>query len=322
VIALIAVGLMALIAAASAHATFPGSNGRIAFGQHGVFPGSDDFDNFNPPLHSQVFAVGASGSDLVQLTHVTSAQSAGAPSWSPNGQQIAYESNESGAFGIWVTDANGSSQMKLTSKPGFEDFLPSWSPDGKRILFSRCGEPFGFVAYCDIDSMNANGTDVETLASAGHWENVGAEYSPNGRRIVFSGDRGGFKSSVWVMRASGASIKRLTAPRLQAFWPDWSPNGRRILFTSHFASTGASNVWSMRANGTRRQKLTHFALPLQAYFASYSPNGKRIVLGHSRRCPHSITCRDFYVMHSDGSHLRRTGVDVLDPLLADWGPRS
>ena len=35
------------------------------------------------------------------------------------------------------------------------------------------------------------------------------------------------------MNADGSGLKRLTAPSLRAFWPDWAPGGHRILFSDN-----------------------------------------------------------------------------------------
>jgi Tol biopolymer transport system component len=309
---IVAVAAMGLVAAAPAEATFPGANGRIAFSQGDVFPGGD----VSAP--SQVFTIEPDGGGLTQLTHVTSEQTAAAPDWSPDAQQIAYESNESGSFEIWSMDANGDHQKQLTNETGFEDFLPSWSPDGKSILFSRCGEPFGFIAFCDIDVMNAHGGHVRTLLSAGHWNNVRAEYSPDGERIAFSSDRGGFQSAIWVMNADGSAMHRLTKPRLRAFWPDWAPSGKRILFSNN-CCLPHSTLWSVRPNGTRLRQLTHVPASDDNAFGSYSPNGKRIVSFFTKGC-HNAPCRHFFTFHADGSHPHKVVTGKPNTFLTDWGP--
>jgi Tol biopolymer transport system component len=308
----VAVAAVGLASAASAEATFPGSNGRIAFSQADLFPGGD------LSAHSQVYTIGPGGAGLVQLTHVASDQAAGAPDWSPDGQHIVYESNESGSFRIWSMDANGDQQKQLTNEGGFEDFLPSWSPNGKKILFSHCGEPFGFIAFCDIDVMNASGGAVKTLLSSGHWTNVRAEYSPSGGRITFSSDRGGLQSAIWVMRSDGSALHRLTKPRLRAVWPDWAPSGKRILFGDN-CCLPHSNLWSVRPNGHGLRQLTHIPSRLDTNFGSYSPNGKRIVSFFSKGCGNS-PCRHFYVRHADGSHPRKVPTGVPNTFLTDWGP--
>jgi len=287
-------------------------NGRIAFSQWDLLPGG------NLSGHSNVYTISPGGSGRRQLTHVGTAQAAGAPDWSPGGAKIAYESNQTGAYRIWVMNADGSGQRRLTDDPGFTDLLPSWSPDGTRILFSRCTEQPG-GSGCDLVVMNAVGGGMRRLAG-GHWTWVRGQYSPDGRRIVVGADRGGLLSALWVMRADGTGLHRITRASLQAFWPGWSPDGRRIVFTDNCCQFG-SNIWTVRRNGKGLRKLTHFAPPpLQGGFASYSPDGRRIVLQYNGKCPARGICRYFYVMNADGSGLHPVRTGVPSTFLTDWGP--
>lgn len=56
------------------------------------------------------------------------------PAWSPLGDKIAYASNASGNWDIWIMDNKGGNQVQLTSSPSNE-IEPSWSPDGQSIVF-------------------------------------------------------------------------------------------------------------------------------------------------------------------------------------------
>jgi TolB protein len=208
-------------------------------------------------------------------------------------------------------NADGSGQRRLTRDPGFADLLPSWSPDGTRILFSRCDDHLGFITYCDLEVMNAAGGGMRRLAG-GHWTYVRGQYSPDGQRIVVGTDRGGFQGALWLLRADGTGLHRITRPSLQAFWPGWSPDGRRIVFTDNCCQFG-SNVWTVRPDGTGLRELTHFGPQDQGGFASYSPNGRRIVLLH--KC-----CRYLSVMNADGSGLHAVRTGVPNTFLTDWGP--
>ena len=58
----------------------------------------------------------------------------GSPSWSPDGGRIAFDSLRDGNGEIYVMNADGSGQTRLTDDPGF-DGSASWSPDGSRIAF-------------------------------------------------------------------------------------------------------------------------------------------------------------------------------------------
>ena len=56
--------------------------------------------------------------------------------------QIAFVSKRDGNFEIYVMDADGGNQRRLTNNRA-DDWSPSWSPDGKRIAFisDRDGHP-------------------------------------------------------------------------------------------------------------------------------------------------------------------------------------
>ena len=55
--------------------------------------------------------------------------------WSPDGSQIAAQSNRSGKYEIWKVNADGSGLAQLTDVPAGDVFCPVWSPDGQRLLF-------------------------------------------------------------------------------------------------------------------------------------------------------------------------------------------
>lgn len=61
------------------------------------------------------------------------------PSWSPDGPKIAFESDRDGDLDIYIMNADGTGQNRLTdSEPSAEaDLEPSWSSDGTKITFAR-----------------------------------------------------------------------------------------------------------------------------------------------------------------------------------------
>jgi TolB protein len=310
--------LAGLIAAAPATATYPGSNGRIAFSQGDIFPDGEGIS-----LHSQIFTIDPATGDVRQLTHVPQDRSASLPDWSPDGSRIAFQGNGSGDFGIWVMNADGSGQTRLTGRSGFGDFFPSWSPDGRRILYSHCADPFGMGIFfdCQIVAMSAAGDQTEVLLSSGHWLNSRPQFSPDGGKIVFGSDRGGFQGAIWVMNADGSSPRRITKPRLRAFWPDWAPSGDRILFASH-CCVRHSNLYTVRPDGTDLERLTQVkALSLDAAFPGYSPDGTRVAFSFSKGCPHRPPfCTHFHTMSAGGGDFQRVATGRADTLVTDWGP--
>jgi hypothetical protein len=108
-----------------------------------------------------------------------------APAWSPDGRQIAFESNLDGDMEIFVMNADGSNVRQLTHNTLWDEG-PAWSPDGTRFAFSRGADDL----HLDIWTMNADGSDARQLTTYPgrdespdwgvnpHPANVGANVAP------------------------------------------------------------------------------------------------------------------------------------------------
>ena len=70
----------------------------------------------------------ADGADQTRLTHNAVVED-GPPAWSFDGRRIAFVSARDGDWEIYVMDADGSTQVRLTESPG-TDVLPVWMPGG------------------------------------------------------------------------------------------------------------------------------------------------------------------------------------------------
>lgn len=71
------------------------------------------------------------GTDLKQLTE--SGHNDFLPTWSPDGERIAFYSDRSGSFEGWVVNRDGSGLRQLTDTPGETVLSLRWSPDGRRL---------------------------------------------------------------------------------------------------------------------------------------------------------------------------------------------
>src|SRR5262249_20797877 len=65
---------------------------------------------------------------------ISSSRRDSTPQLSPDGRRIAFTSDRSGAWEIWVADLDGANAIQLTSL-GTAAGAPTWSPDGMRIVF-------------------------------------------------------------------------------------------------------------------------------------------------------------------------------------------
>lgn len=119
------------------------------------------------------------------------------PSWSSDGDRIAFQSYRSGYWQIWIVNADGSDPQQLTrAQSDHRD--PVWSPDGQSIYFSsdRNGN-------YDIWSINLSDGSL-----AAHTDSIADEFSPAflGKRLVYlsnSGQRGSATQAKEVVDGKG-----------------------------------------------------------------------------------------------------------------------
>src|SRR3990170_1357253 len=131
---------------------------------------------------------------------------------------------------IYVMNADGSGQTRLTNKPE-EEQLPVWSPDGSRIAFISVRD-----GNAEIYVMQADGTLQTRLTSNAAGDFFGA-WSPDGTQIPFLSPRDAPSENpnneIYVMNAAGSGQPRLTNDPASDGFPAWSPDGRHIAFTSN-----------------------------------------------------------------------------------------
>jgi hypothetical protein len=182
--------VLALIALpASAGATFPGQNGKIAFTTSG-----GGISVINPD--GTGLATPAPGGNF-------------GPAYSSDGQKIAFTSNRDGNAEIYVMNSDGSGQARITNDPR-ADSQPSWSPDSSRIVFTRDS---------DIWSMRSAGTDQTALVTGPGYEDSPV-WSPGGEEIAYSDQN----QTVSLMKPDGTQLFTLD----YGLSPSWSPDGREV----------------------------------------------------------------------------------------------
>jgi Tol biopolymer transport system component len=243
--------------------------------------------------------------------------------------KIAFSSNRDGNFEIYVMNADGSDQTRLTDHPAW-DVSPSWSPDGSRIAFSSMRD-----GNYEIYVMNADGSDLTRLTN-----HPDADFQPvwspdgrkiafvsnryvsfgirsigiyimnadgsdvtmpiDGRKIAFSSIRGDdifYFTRIWVMNVDGSALTQLTDD--PAGSPRWSPDGSSIMFAGNGISV-------MNPDGSDQRRLN--AGPGTQH--AWSPDGRKIVFASDRDTDFDNPTPfrfnyEIYTMNADGSAVKR-----------------
>jgi Tol biopolymer transport system component len=255
-----------------------------------------------------IFLLSADARSDSNLTAATSYESW--PAWSPDGTQMAFESNRDDPFHteiyVLTLGSPGGGAQRLTDDTGFTDAQPTWSPLGNRIAFVTNRDT---VSY-DIYLMDLSGGNLVRLTPDSSNETQPA-WSPDGTQIAFATDRNGPYGEIYVMDTTGANVLRLTDNPASDLLPTWSPDGSKIAFQSDRDSIGFA-VWVMNANGSNPVKVSP-SNP-QCGTPSWAPDGLRL----------AFDCdSDVWVANADGSGLTqitRTSFQRRYEILPRWQP--
>ncbi len=167
------------------------------------------------------------GINLTRLTFAQAHHSANANnyiSWSPDGLQVAFESDrDRDDPEIYLINAvDGTNAQRLTFTRALDE-VPSWSPDSKQILFSSDMHDKPQSGEYDIYIMNRDGSNQQRLT-----HNPGQEtfpsMSPDGSMIVFESWQHGHPE-IYRMNADGSNSIRLTNFKGKSTNEDGPPGG-------------------------------------------------------------------------------------------------
>jgi serine/threonine protein kinase len=171
------------------------------------------------------------------------------PSFSPDGQFIAFRSSRDGG-GLFVMGSTGESVRKLTD----EGYYPSWSPDGSSILYCTDPNPLPFDRniISKLWSVNVR-TGEKRLLFEG--DAMQPQSSPHGYRIAFwvlgswgpAGKEGiAAHRDIWTMASNGGDFVAVTSDAYIDWNPIWSPDGKYLYFLSDRG--GSMNLWRVAIN--------------------------------------------------------------------------
>jgi len=247
--------------------------------------------------------------------------------WTTDGK-ILYDSKASGRQEIWIMDANGANQRRLTSGSAADD-APAVSPDGRYIIYASRGAvndithiwrmdrdgrnpkqlTFGkgeYEALCSPDSRwvvytsrydgntslwktTIDGGDPARM-TADDTENPSPAISPDGKLLAYYRGLGNERKQIEIIPFDGgAPVKIIKVPET-AYLLKWAPDGRALTYANTVG--GVTNVWRRPLNGDPPTQLTFFKSDTMELF-DWSRDGAWLVCARRANYEDVILINDF-----------------------------
>jgi Tol biopolymer transport system component/DNA-binding winged helix-turn-helix (wHTH) protein len=202
--------------------------------------------------------------------------------WSPDGRFVAYSSDGSGNYDIWVQQLGGGRPVQVTNSPA-HDWQPDWSPDGKNIVFrSERGGGGLFI----VPVLGGNEIKISSFGHQPRW-------SPDGSQILFLSSNPQQQNSfqgLYVVGLDGNPPREILAGFVSGFryrgrirGVDWHPDGQRLSILGVHRELGPG-FWTVSLDGgspIKSEPTAEVAEELKAATISFtqfcwSPSGKQL----------------------------------------------
>ena len=205
-----------------------------------------------------LFYLGRTTSDavprLVNPVQVTSAVGEEAP----DGGRLAYESDGSGNWDIWLTHVGGREAVNLTAEHEGDDRYPSWSPDGRVIAF--LSERDGNWGLYTVSALGGRARKVTAALTRPYTGFKGApQWSSDGREIALVAHDAG-SNSAQVVTLETQEVREIALPKHSTnniFDLSWSRDGSRFAYVdANVSNAEITRLWVVSDSGGEPTSVT------------------------------------------------------------------
>ncbi len=149
------------------------------------------------------------------------------PSWSPDGQWIAYFSDATGEYELYVTQSDGGGETRQLTKNGNAfRYNPNWSPDSKKIAFTDKTGSF-FVHVIET------GDTVKIAQDPLAMQRAGVEWAKDSNWLTFTlGDENAWNSVVVLYDFASRKLHTVTSTMFSSGTPAFDSSGEWLFFTT------------------------------------------------------------------------------------------
>ena len=178
--------------------------------------------------HGDIFTLPAEKGDTRNLTKTPGVEER-SPAWSPDGKSIAYFSDASGEYQLFIRDQEGLTPPKtidLGPDPSFY-YDPVWSPDSKYIAFS---DKHLHLWYVDVATGKILKIDTGLRGSFGNGYEV--SWSPDSQWIAYTRDLENQLHAIFFYSLATHTSTQITDGMSDAAHPAFDPDGKYLYFTA------------------------------------------------------------------------------------------
>src|SRR5205085_2942219 len=186
---------------------------------------------------------------VLRTTQITSSQGLDMhPSFSPDGNSIAYTSEHNGSFEIYVKQLTPGGREILLTSDGQQNLQPAWSPDGQRIAYYSKTRGGIWI----VPALGGNARQLTESGSNPAWSHDGSliAFQSVATGEMIGGQNALPPSTIWIIPTQGGTARQITQqgnPTGGHGYPAWSPDGKRIAFSA--GDFNSSSIWSVSVEG-------------------------------------------------------------------------
>ena len=254
-------------------------------------------------------------------TLVNNVSVAAMPSWSPDGQFLAF--TRAGLFApsnLFVVEVDTGEIRQVTNFTTSADGIQAhvWLPDNRHLVVAYVVGGIGQLSN-DLGLLDVENGSISrlTLSAAQSFESLSV--SADGSRLITVARE--FEREVWKVpfgpdpEANGRAATRILDRVIDPLWTHVSRDGTTLLYNT--ATTGSRNLWTMPLDGSAPARQITTIPDSSVMHASLSPDGTRVAFVASER---ETGSSDVWVQNVDGSGLSQLTDDESADSWPVWSP--